>query len=190
MIILTFCLFSYFSDMRSSKEIIVCVENGKEKLSLKRSLSLEALNKILTVSRESLKKDMDEKKKLSNFSVRIRKVSDSTGIAKRKISIQPDLHVRSTSINVEQSPRQRKVSVQPDLNVGNVTIPAEKRIRKLSIQPNMLGRRGSNVKKEGKARKMSVPANMKYHSGERVRVRKVSFINQNTGEKFAMNKDS
>ena len=175
--------------MRSSKEIIVCVENGKEKLSLKRSLSLEAINKILTVSQESLKKETNQKKTLSNFSVRIRKISDSTGISKRKISTQPELRIRSTSINAE-APRTRKVSVQPDLNVGNVIIPAEKRVRKLSIQPNMLGRRGSTAKKEGKARKMSVPANMKYHSGEKVRVRKVSFINQNTGEKFAMNKNT
>ena len=105
---------------------------------------------------------------------------------KRKVSIQPELRGRSTS--VADTPRQRKVSVQPDFTIGVVSVSTEKRVRKGSLQPNMLmgGRRSSTTKKDiPKARKMSVPANMKYNT-ERVRVRQVSFINQNTGESFQM----
>ena len=176
----------------SSKEIIniVCVEetNGKETLTLKRSLSLEAITKIISKSQESLKnKNAEPKRKLSGLSVRLRKMSDTTSnIVKRKISIQPELRGRSTSF--ADTPRQRKVSVQPDFTIGAVSVSTEKRVRKGSLQPNMLGDRRDSVKKDlPKARKMSVPANMKYNT-ERVRVRRVSFINQNTGEAFQMNK--
>ena len=178
--------------MRSSEEIIdiVCVEetNGKETFTLKQSLSLEALSKIISKSQESLKnKNTEPKRKLSGFSVRLRKMSDTTSsIVKRKISTHPEIRSRTSSF-VEQ-PRQRKVSVQPDFTIGVVSIPTEKRVRKGSLQPDMLGDRRGSVKKDTlKARKMSVPANMKYNT-ERVRVRRVSFINQNTGEAFQMKK--
>ena len=185
--------------MKASKEIIVCVEekNGKETLTLKRSISLESLSKILTKSQESLKgkeNKAEPKRKLSGLSMRIRKMSAQSEFMKRgRISSSNDgspneLRRGRNSSFVEG--RQRKVSIQPDFNIGNVVIPAEKRVRKGSLQPNMMtmGRRNSTVlKKDPKARKMSVPANMKF-STERVRVRRVSFINQNTGEAFQMNK--
>ncbi|XP_066927766.1 uncharacterized protein [Clytia hemisphaerica] len=189
-------------DMKASKEIIVCVEekDGKETLTLKRSISLESLTKILSKSQESLKAgkekkpQVEPKRKLSGLSLRIRKMSAQTELTRRgRISSnndgsQTELRRGRNSSFVEG--RQRKVSIQPDFNIGNVVIPAEKRVRKGSLQPNMLtmGRRNSTLlKKDPKARKMSVPANMKF-STERVRVRRVSFVNQNTGETFQMNK--
>lgn len=199
--------------MRSSKdEIIVCLEeasiNGKEKITLKRSLSLESVNRIISQSQESLKKTTttesgankgsegnisEPKRKLSGFSLRLRKMSDTTHqIVRRKISTQPDTERRIRGSSFAEKPRQRKVSVQPDFTIGSVSVSVEnskRRVRKGSLQPNMLtgGRRGSVVKDPPKARKMSVPANMKYNT-ERVRVRRVSFINQNTGEAFQMPK--
>lgn len=177
--------------MRStSKEVIdiVCVEetSGKETLSIERSLSIEALTKMISKSQESLKNNIEPKQKLSGLSVRLRKMSDTTSnIVKRKFNTQGEIRSRSTSF--ADTPRQRKVSVQPDFTIGSVSVLAEKRVRKGSLQPNMLiGDRRDIVKKDlSKGRKMSVPANMKYNT-ERVRVRRVSFINQNTGEAFQM----
>lgn len=181
----------FYLDLRTSKDILQCLENEIGKENLKRSRSLEAINhenSLMNKSSNSLfiSTKGDNKRKLSGLTFKVnRKSSDTTGNStiKRKISIQPLFRGRSPSVTAAE-PRPRKVSAQPDLKVKSLsTVPVQKRHRKGSLQPEMMSGAKNKVK-DSRERRVSVPANMKYN--EKVRVRKVSFVNQNTGQSFAM----
>lgn len=169
----------------------------ENKENLKRSRSLEAINFENSLLNNCNKdspvipsKGYETKRKLSGLGLKIsRKTSDTTTVVvKRKVSIQPEIRVRKASANGET--RTRKVSIQPELRIKSPKIPAQKRVRKGSLQAEMMSDNKKNQSKADlKVRKLSVPANMKYHS-ERVRVKKVSFVNQHTGEMFPLQKTS